>query len=256
MVSPSFVVPGEVTIGDLCEQALRECGAVGVGQTPLADDVTEAWGRLQFMLQQWDKKRWLVYHLKTYNILSRGEQSYSFGPGADFDTGPDSMRPSKISSAFTRQQFQATNPIDYQLEILQSKEDYNQITLKSLVAGPGEAIFLDSDWPWSYVYIWPIPQANIYEIFVTVYEQIPFEYANLSTIIVLPFEYYNAILYNLAIRLRPKYRLGTYPGDSLPGMARDSLAVVRGNANQIMKLRMPEGIRRRGGTYNIFSDRP
>lgn len=247
--------PEETTIGDLCKQALRECGAIGVGQTPLFDDINDAWARLQWMLMQWERKRWLVYHLKTYSLLSDGSQSYSIGPGADFDTGPDSMRPAKIASAFTRQQYQATNPVDYNLQVIPSKEDYNQITLKQLVAGPGEAVFLDSDWPWGYVYVWPIPQAFIYEIFITVYEQLPFQNMNLATNIELPYEYYNAILFNLAIRLRPKYRMGTYPGDHLPGMARDSLAVVRAPATQIAKLRMPANLKRRG-LYNIFSDRP
>lgn len=246
--------PGNTTIGDLCTQALRECGAVGVGQTPLFDDINDAWGRLQWMLEQWERKRWLVYHLKTYSLFSTGQQSYSIGPGADFDTGPDTMRPGRIASAYTRQQYQNTNPVDYHLQVIPSKEDYNWITLKSLVAGPGEAVFLDTDWPWGYVYFWPIPQANIYELFVTVYEQLPFQNMNLATVVELPYEYYNAIMTNLAVRLRPKYRLGTYAGDALPGIARDALSVVRLPATQIAKLRMPNQIRRRG-VYNIFSDR-
>jgi hypothetical protein len=247
--------PSNTTIGDICQAALRECGALGVGQTALAEDVNDAWARLQWMLMQWEKKRWLVYHLKTVSRLSTGQVSYTIGPGGEFDTGAASARPSRISSAFTRQQFGQINPVDYQLMILQSMEDYNWITLKNLQAGPGEAIFLDTDWPLSRVFVWPIPQANIYEIHVTVYETLPFQYATPATVFNLPFEYYGAMLYNLAIRLRPKYRLGTYPGDHLPGMARDSLAVLRAGQTQIAKLRMPATLRRRG-LYNIFSDRP
>lgn len=280
------------SMGDICKAALKECGAVGVGQTPLAEDINDAWARLQWMLMQWEKKRWLVYHLVTLSCVSRGALYYTVGPNGDFDTGSTSMRPSKLSSAFVRQigfnsgvtppqtiwdDGQSTwdggqtlwdtgssgsailagsnNQIDYHLEILESKEDYNRITLKSLMAGPGEAAFLDSDWPTALLYVWPVPQAGIYQIFVSIYMQLPYQFATPASVFEIPFEYYGAMLYNLAMRLRPKYRMGTYPGDPLPGIARDSLAVLRASNTQIARLRMPNAIRRRG-LYNIFSDRP
>lgn len=243
------------TIGDICRAALKECGAVGVGQTPLAEDVDDAWARLQWMLMQWERKRWLIYHLRRYSVVSTGQISYTIGPGGEFDTGSGSVRPGKIASAFTRQQFGQPNPVDYQLEILQSMEDYNWITLKSLRAGPGEAVFLDSDFPLARLYVWPVPIASVYEIHVTVQESLQYQFATLATEFELPYEYYAGMLYNLAMRLRPKYRMGTYPGDSLPGMAKDSLAVIRGPNTQVAKLRMPSTLRRRG-LYNIFSDRP
>jgi hypothetical protein len=250
------VDPQNTTMGDICKAALKECGAVGVGQDPLAEDINDAWARLQWMLMQWEKKRWLVYHLITLSKISTGAQSYTLGPGGDFDTGPNTNRPAKISSAFVRQQYQTQgNAVDYQLEILQSMEDYNWITIKGLMAGPGEAVFMDSNWPLANVYVWPIPQNSIYEIHLTIYAQLQFQFANPATVFDIPYEYYAAMLYNLAQRLRPKYRLGTYPGDPLPGMAKDSLAVLRLPGTQITKLRMPSTLRRRG-LYNIFSDRP
>ena len=247
--------PTTVSIGDLCRASLKECGAIGVGQTPLQEDVDDAWARMQWLLMQWERKRWLVYHLKSYSKVSTGQISYTIGPGGEFDTGPNSIRPPKLSSAFTRQQMDSVNPIDYQLEIMQSMEDYNWIALKNLHAGPGEAVFLDSDWPLANLYVWPIPQAGIYEIHVTVHEQLPFHFLTINDRIILPYEYYAAMMYSLAMRLRPKYRMGTYPGDHLPGMAKDSMAVLRIGGTQVTKLRMPSGLKR-GGTYNIFSDRP
>lgn len=258
--------PTSTTVGDICTAALKECGAIGVGQTPLADDVTDAWARLQWMLMQWERKRWMIYHLVNYAVLSTGAQFYTFGPGGDIDTGPGSVRPVRLASAFTRQ-LQVTggassgpgNPllyqVDYHLQILQSREDYDWITLKTLQAGPGEAAFLDTDWPMARLYVWPIPQANIYEIHASVTQQLPYPFLTLASNIILPYEYYAAMVYPLALRLRPKYRLGTFPGDMLPAMAKDAENTVRGANNQIAKLRMPSTLRRRG-LYNIFSDRP
>ena len=290
----SFLQPQNTTMGDICRASLKECGAVGVGQTPLAEDVNDAWARLQWMLMQWERKRWLLYHLVTLATVSTGAQYYTVGPGGDFDTGQGTMRPGRLASCFTRQQGSLTpsnstwdakqsqfpgqpgystwdggqdawddgvspatnnNAIDYWLEILESKEDYNRITLKGLVAGPGEAAFLDTDWPQALLYIWPIPQAHVYSIHASFYMQLQVQFLNPAAQLEVPWEYYNAMMLNLAIRLRPKYRMGTYPGDPLPGMAKDSLAVLRAGNTQITRLRMPNAIRRRG-LYNIFSDRP
>lgn len=251
----SYLQPNNTTLGDICRASLKECGAIGVGQTPLAEDINDAWARLQWMLMQWERKRWMVYHLADYSKVSTGAEFYTVGPGADFDTGPNSMRPGRLSSCFVRQLQGSQNSVDYHLEVLMSKEDYNRITLKSLMAGPGEAAFLDTDWPQARLYVWPLPQPFIYEIHISLYVQLQIQFATPSTPFVIPFEYYNCMMSNLAIRLRPKYRMGTYPGDPLPGMAKESLAVLKNINAQIARLRMPNTIRRRG-LYNIFSDRP
>ncbi len=75
-----------------------------------------------------------------------------------------------------------------------------------------------------------------------------------ASVFSIPYEYYAAMLYNLALRLRPKFAITTYPGDQLPGLAKDSLAVLRGANTAIARLRTPAELLR-GGIYNIFSDR-
>lgn len=252
--------PGSTTLGDLVQAMLRECGALGVGQSALADDTNDCWMRVQWMLQQWERKRWLVFHTVDLAKTSTGAVSYTVGPGGDFNTGtvvnglPTSTRPDRLRSAFVRQiQTTPPNQVDYPLEIIQSREDYNRIALKALVAFPGAA-FLDTAWPLANLYVWPVPNANIYEIHITILEQLSPAFANLQTVLNFPYEYYAALLYNGALRLRPKYRIGTHAGDELPGLARDSLGVLRGANTQIARLTMPRGLVR-GKEYNIFSDR-
>jgi hypothetical protein len=258
--------PTKTTIGDLCTEALRECGAIGTGQTPLSEDINGAWARAQWMLQQWERKRWLVFQLKTYSVVATGAATYSMGPGGDLDTGAGSVRPAKIESAFLREtgNFPGFNNqfnnqftgllVDFPLGILQSMEDYNRIRLKGLNSFPGY-IFMDPGWPLATVYPWPIPAASIYEVFVTVMQQLPASFANLATEITLPYEYYGAILYNLALRLRPKYGIkpSRFEVDELPGLARDSLNVLRQANTAIARLVLPTEIRR-DGIYNIFGD--
>lgn len=245
--------PSTTTLSDVTSAALAECGAIGQGQTASAEDLNKAWARLQWMLQEWERKRWLVYHLVTYNVTSTGSLFYTMGPGGDIDTGAGSVRPAKIESAFLRQLTQSQpNQIDYPLEILQSMEDYNRIALKQLKSFPS-AIFMDAAWPLAKVYAWPVPQANIYGVFVTVLEQLPSRFPTGATKFALPYEYYSAMLYNLALRLRSLYGIPSFPGDPLPGLAKNALNVLRGANTAIARLQTPD--LGRPLLYNIFSDR-
>lgn len=271
----TILSPSLTTASDLCYSALQESGAIGDGQTPTTAALTDALARLQWMLQQWERQRWKVYHLVDLAVVSTGKLSYSIGPGGDINTSPamanpfnnqfnsqfgagnpmfTSARPARIESSFLRQLTQSQpNQIDYPMQLLQSREDYNRIALKSLVSFPGY-LFYDSAWPLGQLYPWPVPQANIYELHVSVIEQLPVSFPSSTTAVSLPYEYYLAIVYNLAIRLRPKYGIASFPGDVLPGLAKDSLKVLRGANVQIARLVQPTDLIR-AREYNIFSDR-
>lgn len=346
--------PFNTTIGDLCTAALQESGRLGIGQTAQAEDMNKAWSRCQWMLQGWERKRWLVYHLVTYSFTANGEQSFTVGPGGQVNTntvvgwqleslapsgggfgyvvndtitltatppsgtspaslivtvtgvsagavtavsvtsggiypGPlptvwtqastsgtgsnasfaygvwalsattitnraSTVRPAKLESAFLRQiQNPVGNQVDYPLTILESMEDYNNIALKSMVSFPCW-VFLDSAWPLANLFAWPVPQTGIYSINFTVREQLPCQFLTLATAVNLPFEYYQTILYNLALMLRITFSIPSFSGDPLPGAAKASLATLRGPNTQIARLSMPAELMR-DGLYNIFSDR-
>lgn len=250
----SVLNPNNTTLQDLCVEALRESGAIGVGQTALAEDLTGAWARLQWMLQEWERKRWLVFYLRTLVVQSTGANEYTVGPGGDFDTGADSVRPQKLERAFLRQMTQTVpNRIDTPVQLLQSEEDYSDIALKQLI-GWTQCVWLRPEWPLAKLLPYPVPNAAIYGLGIVFRTQLPYQFASPATQFDLPFEYYSAMLYNLALRLRPKYGLGTYPGDQLPNLARDSLAMLRGSNTAIAQLRMPQDLNR-PGIYNIFNDR-
>lgn len=245
--------PVNTTVGDICQAALKEAGVVGFQQSALAGQITEAQARLQWMLQEWARKRWLIYHLVTLDVTSTGATSYTMGPGGDIDTGVGSSRPDKIESAFLRQLTQSQpNQIDYPLELLQSMEDYNRIALKELKSFPS-VVFYDPDFPLGKLFVWPVAQANIYGVFVTVKAQLPTVFVNQAVKFALPYEYFSAMVYNLAIRMRTRYQIPSFPGDALPGMAKNSLNVLRGANTAIARL--TTGDLNQPGLYNIFSDR-
>lgn len=272
--------PQRTTADDLCKAALKDSGAYGVGQTPLAEDISDAKARLQWMMQQWQRKRWFIYHLVTMSCTAQvdprgqfqGKQAYTVGPGGDFNTNisnrpqteefdghfgsgyATSSRPNRIESAFLRQlTMSQPNQIDYPLTQLNSREDYNQIALKGLSSFPGY-FFYDTDWNLGLLYPWPIPQANIYEVHITFRAMLPPMFTQAAAIVDLPWEYYNAMVLQLAIRLRPKYGIVAMQGDTLAGQAKDALNTIKKANFQIARLRVP-GDLARPQLYNIFSDR-
>jgi len=250
----SALDPAATTANDLVIQAYKEAGVTGVGQTAGADDITDGRIRLQWMLQEWGRKRWMVYYLRTLSKTSTGALTYSVGPGGDFDTGAGTMRPPRVESGFLRQLTQSEpNQIDYPLEILQAREDYNRIALKTLESFPS-ALYYEPTWPLGTLYVWPVPQASIYATHISVLAPLPVMFANGGNeAFAIPYEYYNAMLYNLAIRLRSFKQIASFPGDPLPGLAKDGMNLVRGSNTQIARLTTRDVATH--GQYNIFSDR-
>jgi hypothetical protein len=233
---------------DIITMALKDVGALGVGQTPLPEDTNDAYRKLQWMLAEWNRKRWLIWHLVDLSVTATGATSYSIGPtGSDIVWDP---RPDRLESAFLRQLTQSQpNQIDYPLEIIQSYEEYTNIALKSLQSFPSY-IFYDSGFPTGTLYPWPVPQASIYAVHVQVKEHLA-QFTSLEQDINLPAEYLNAIHWNLCVRLFPQYQRQADP--LIVSLAKDSLNTLRKANVQIGRLTMPTDLVR-PGIYNPYSD--
>lgn len=234
-------------VNDLISLSLFDAGIVGQGQQANAQDINLAFVRLNEMLDEWALQRWLIWHTVDVAKVSTQAQSYTVGPGGDFNV---TFAPDRLEAAFFRQLVQSQpNQIDYPLQLLQAREDYNNISLKSLVSFP-QCIFYDPGVPLGTVFPWPIPQANIYEVHLTL-KAILNEFATVNDTITLPREYFNALHWNMVVRLRNAYDLPPRPVDM--GLAKKGLAVIRGANAQIARLTLPEDLSR-PGIYNPYSD--
>jgi hypothetical protein len=202
------------------------------------------------MLSQWNTKRWLIWHLIDASCTTTGAMSYSVGPGCDFNV----PRVDRLEAAFFRQYVSGVpgqNYVDYPLNILQAREDYNLIALKELTSWP-QAVFFDAGYPTGLVYPVPIPLQNgTYELHLTLKDTLV-QFASYTQSINLPQEYVEAIWTNLTIRL-----CAIYPGAVLTpvieGLAKASVSTLRMANTQIPKLQMPR-IMIRPPLFNIFSD--
>jgi hypothetical protein len=227
--------------------AMKDAGVIGVGQTPLAEDMNDALTNLNAMMAQWERRRWLVFHLIDVVFQATGAISYTLGTGGDINVA----RTDSIASAYFRQTIGGPiNAVDYPLTVLNSRQDYNNIALKSMASFPS-VLFYDSGWPMGNVFIWPVP-SNVYEIHLSLKSQLQ-TFTSLEDAVSLPPEYEEALRLNLAVRLRVSYRMPFDP--QLNGLAKLATNTVKNSNTQIPLLQFPSDLPRAvGGRYNIFSD--
>lgn len=227
------------TAGDLVAFALRTSGINGVGQPPSAEDANTGLALLSMMVAQWQRRRWLVWDLAEATKVSTGATSYTVGPAGDFAVA----RPDRLESAFVRLLNSGPNTIDYPLAIIESREDYNAITVKNLSTFPAY-VFYDSAWPVGVVHPWPVPPAGTYELHLFIKAPLP-TYAALTDALNLPPEYLEAALYSLCVRLSMNYGLDPRPAHV--SAMRAALNVIRMANTQVATLGMPAGL---GGRRN------
>ena len=221
-----------MTPQDIIVLALRSAGVTGVGQSANTDDLSDALAMLNMMVAQWAQKRWLTFREIDIAVQCTGAGSYSVGPGGSFNT----PRPDQLEAAFARTRY-GGNAIDYPLEIIEAREDWNAIPIKSQPGFPS-LVFYDPQFPLGVVNVYPVPSAS-YDLHLSLKQQIT-QFATLTENIGLPPQYFEALFYNLALRLAPAYQISVSP--IVQQLAAASLNAIRNSNTQIARLSMPLGL--------------
>lgn len=252
---------GTFTVADVVTDALRKSGIIGLGQTPDGSDTLDAADDLSDMLAQWNVKTWLVFEKLDLGFVSDGRAgpglggAYTVGPGGNFNCTP---RPDRVEAAYLRI-LANTNvsgsgmPVDQPLRQMFAREDYSRIALKQLVAFP-RGYFYDTASPLGNLFIYPWPQANLYETHIIIKNSFPL-YLPLNTdLSMLPPEVRAAMKFCLARRLRQGYGKGLRPDPELNALAKDALSTMRNSHIQVPELVMPQAVLGRGSLYNVYGD--
>jgi hypothetical protein len=230
---------------DLITLALKDIGALGIGQSVSAEDTADALATLNMMLGQWAAERLSVFHLIDTAHQANGSVSYTVGLGGDFNIA----RPIKINAAYARLASSgAGSAVDYRISMIDAREDYARISLKTLNSFP-EWAFYDSAFPLGNLFLYPVPNSS-YELHIVTMDTLP-QLATAATSVNLPPPYMTAIRYNLGIYLCPSYQLEPTP--SLVRLAMNAKRVIKRMNNQIPQLTMPSGLMTKS-RYNIYSD--
>jgi hypothetical protein len=232
-----------MTAVDLLTLALKDIGALGIGQSIGPDDTADGLATLNMMLGEWQAERLSVYHLADTPLVSTGAQSYTVGSGGNFNI----QRPVRIEGAYARLNAGSASAIDYPVTLLDSREDYARIALKGLTSFP-EFAYYDPAYPLGNLIFYPVPNAS-FELHILTMEVLP-QFAAPGAVINLPPQYLSAIRYNLGPYLAPSYQIEPLP--SLVRRAANAKRIIKRMNTQIQTMQMPRGLGSKQ-RFNIYS---
>lgn len=228
---------------DLLTLALKDIGALGIGQSIGPDDTADGLATLNMMLGEWQAERLSVYHLVDTPLTSTGAQAYTVGSGGNFNI----QRPVRIEGAYARLNAGSASAIDYPVTLLDSREDYARIALKGLTSFPQFAYY-DPAYPLGSLIFYPVPNAS-FELHILTMEVLP-QFAAPGAVINLPPQYLSAIRYNLGPYLAPSYQIEPLP--SLLRRAANAKRIIKRMNTAIQTMQMPRGLGSKQ-RFNIYS---
>ena len=186
-----------VTRDDVIKAALRKLGVVAQGESPTSDQVTEAAFALNTMVKAWEADGMPLWALRTTAIpLTVNVNTYDIGIGKTVNTD----KPLKVIQAWNRD---TTSNVDIPMRIL-TKQEYAILGNKASAGNPIQ-IYYEPLVSYGNLYVFPTPDSvsvTNQQIYITY--QSPFADFNASTDVPdFPQEWYDAVIYGLALRLSP-----------------------------------------------------
>jgi len=194
-------VPGPYTVQQLINYSLKTIGVIATGETPTADQSTDALLALNLMFDEWGGHNITARATTeiTY-ILNAGTYSHQIGPTA---TGPNAVVTSRPMSVVAANiVYPPPQNVTLPVTIIGVTRLY-QHSDRFVLIGPPEEMFYDPQMPNGVIYWYPIPDIS-YNIFLRVNVALA-EMSNLSTDFTLEPTYFEAIVFNLAKRLFPMF---------------------------------------------------
>lgn len=181
------------SVQNLCSAALRKLRVYDAGDTPDIQDVADTFAELKRMLHAWAATGLYVYvSSEDTHTLSAGTASYTIGSGGDIN----SARPLVVNKG----SFVRANGHDTPLDII-GEERYNRYSQKDVGSDYPAAIWYKPSYPLGTIYLWP-PGGGVLHLWS---EKRLSEPSTLNSNMVVPEEYQDAIVWNLAKRMSPEF---------------------------------------------------
>ena len=192
-----------VTRDDIIKGALRKIGVVAQGELPTAEQTTEAAFALNLLVKAWAADGMPLWAIRTTAIpVVDGKTSYTIGTAITNDVVTD--KPLKVIQAWNRD---PTSNVDIPMRML-TKQEY-AILGNKVTPGKPVQIYYEPQENIGVLNLFPTPAAadvGTSTIYITY--QRPFEDFNIATDAPdFPQEWYDAVVYGLAVRLAPEYGL-------------------------------------------------
>lgn len=206
---------------DLISSSLRLVKVVAAGEPTPIDVANDALMVLNDMIDSWNAQRLAIYTTRSEDFpLVLNKQSYTMGPGGDFDTA----RPARIDGMSSILMYNPQNPVEVPISMFTVDEWQNQVPVKK-VSGSFPLICYDTgDFPLRALNFWPIPTeqpGNLIRIYS--WQALPAQ--TLTSQVTLPPGYRQAFRYNLAVLLAPEFDAPLDP--AIAAIATSSFAVLK-----------------------------
>ena len=239
-----------VQVQDIIKDALGLIGAIAIDETPTNSEFTQALRTLNIMIDRWSSQRLMLRSSSPLTFpLVAGKSSYTVGTtGADVTAA----KPITITSAT----YTDSNSNDYPVDIIDIVT-YNNLGDKTISSGPVMYIAYDpgntqqnTNKGTIYVYLTP-DQAYTLSMEVQSYLT---EFTSITDTVTFEPAYYEALVYNLAVRLFRYYRdaAAQIPSDILV-ISVNSLNNIKtmNNIQVICAMDLPG----KTSSYNIYNDK-
>jgi len=183
------------TAQSIIERALENIIVVNSHDPVDANDLNDGLTRLNAFIGQLNAEPQMMFVPTTITkSLTTGTASYTIGSGGDIDT----TMPVKIKSAFVRD----SAGIDFPLDVYYHYVNYDRINDKDIQGYP-KLIYYARDDDLATIFLWPVPEQTL-TLHMKAWSPLP-TFSTLGTASALPPEYEDMLIYNLSLRLAPKY---------------------------------------------------
>ena len=227
----------------LIQDALRSLGVVATGETPSADESTDALNLLNEMLEQWNLQRMLVYQIvRTLQSTTAGVGTYTLGSGGDWNmTRPD--RIDRLNHVDSAQNLET--PMRKQTD-----SEYQAIRLRTTQSTIPYEWYDDGAYPLRTITLFPVPSVNK-QVALYTWQQLG-TVNTLDTTLDFPPGYRAAVRYKLAIQCATDFDAEV--SNALGVKAQQALAIIKRHHAPVEVLRTDPALQRssaRASRYDI-----
>lgn len=236
----------EQTAGGLIYAALRKAGVtLGPGRTPAPAQMQDALGELRRLTGSLNCDRLFIYAEDTFTFpIQASKKFYTWGqvPGSTAVADFDAPRPQLI----TRANF-VESGLRYPVAVL-TPQAWDGVAQQDWTDTFPVGLYNDRAYPLSNIYFYGQPQAGT-TAEIWAWHQVP-TYTGEGDAVLLPLQYEDALVLNLAVRIAPQFQRDVHP--DVRQQARESLM-------RLMSINAPQPVAEIGGLgcgcgYDIYSD--
>lgn len=185
-----------VTAQGICTRAMRYLGVARIGQAIQGNVMNEVYDVLKTMVDDWktDSLNILVNLFPEFPLVA-GVQSYTIGPGGDFDT----TRPVWLTEASVVTYNNPSQPLELPIDTL-TVGQWQEVPVKTTQSALPTAVYYEDTFPLGRLYFYPVP--NVGYLTAKIYIPTPAlndPFVTLTTQVNVPPSYKAALEYNLAV---------------------------------------------------------